>query len=125
MTEYQIRRLTMSSHETPVAAHRKPVLITVSCLAEGAHRPRRQTRAVAPRADGPAGSKGAADCAAGGMKKPPSIGRRHLGILSQLMNEQMTYWGHFILYSELSVSNNSPSHNKANNSKAITVKSYS
>ncbi|WP_371362452.1 hypothetical protein [Sporomusa rhizae] len=61
MTEYQIRRLTMSSHETPVAAHRKPVLITVSCLAEGAHRPRRpnpRRRAPCGRACRQQGSRG-------------------------------------------------------------------
>jgi len=32
---------------------------------------------IASRANGPAGSKGAANCAAGKIKRPPSLGRRH------------------------------------------------
>ncbi|HWR43526.1 hypothetical protein [Sporomusa sp.] len=73
MTEILIRRLTMSSHETPVAAHRKPVLFAVCCLTGRAHGHGGQTRAAAPRANGPAGSMGAADCAAGKIKRPPHL----------------------------------------------------
>ena len=36
IADSHIRRLTMSSHETPVAAHRKLVLIAVNCLATSA-----------------------------------------------------------------------------------------
>jgi hypothetical protein len=53
----------MSSHENRVAAHRKPVLVAVSCQAGEGTGHDGQTRAAAPRASGPAGSKGAANCA--------------------------------------------------------------
>ncbi|WP_054259870.1 hypothetical protein [Propionispora sp. 2/2-37] len=59
----------MSSHKTPVAAHRKPVLFAIVWLAGERTGHGGQTLAAAPCADGPAGSKGAANCAAGEMKK--------------------------------------------------------
>lgn len=55
----------MSSHENHVAAHRKPVLFAIVWLAGKRTGHGGQTRAAAPRANGPAGSKGAANCAAG------------------------------------------------------------
>jgi len=55
----------MSSHKTRVAAHRKPVLFATVCLAGERTGHGGQTRAAASRADGPASSKEAANCAAG------------------------------------------------------------
>ncbi|WP_093797771.1 hypothetical protein [Sporomusa acidovorans] len=52
MTAYQIRRLTMSSHQTLVAAHRKLVLVAIVRLAEKRTGHVGQTRAAAPRATG-------------------------------------------------------------------------
>ena len=60
----QIRRLTMSSHETHVAAHRKPVLFAIVYLAGKRTGHGGRTHVAASRADGPAGSKEAANCAA-------------------------------------------------------------
>ena len=64
------RWLTMSSHETHVAAHRKPVLFAIVYLAGKRTGHGGQTRAAAPRANGPAGSKEAANCAAGEIARP-------------------------------------------------------
>lgn len=62
------RRLTMRSHENHVA--------TIVSLASCDSKPGRKrtghggkTRTAAPRANGPAGSKGAANCAAGKIRK--------------------------------------------------------
>ena len=54
----------MSSHETHVAAHRKPVLFAIISWAGEAHRPRRPNPFRRVPCDGPTGSKEAANCAA-------------------------------------------------------------
>jgi len=56
----------MSSRQKHAAAHRKPVLFAVSYLAGERTGHGGQTRAERAPCDEPAGSKGAANCAAGG-----------------------------------------------------------
>ncbi|TCL35113.1 hypothetical protein EV210_114133 [Anaerospora hongkongensis] len=71
----QIKQLTMSSHENRVAAHRKPVLFAIIQLSVESTGHGGQTRAAASRANGPAGSKGAANCAT----PPPVFSWYHTG----------------------------------------------
>ena len=73
------RWLTMSSHETHVAAHRKPVLFAIISWAGEAHRPRRPNPFRRVPCDGPTGSKEAANCAADCTTPPPVCLLYHTG----------------------------------------------